>query len=111
MEFIDEFPIEEIEEENDVLIKLTEIKSNFVKYNELANNINTMFEKQKEVIINLQELEDSIKNYLLRYFESINGTYVTYAQEMKMKKMDLEKQKETFLAKTKAIKEYEINNM
>ena len=110
MEFIDEFPIEEIEEENDVLIKLTEIKSNFAKYNELANNINTMFEKQKEVITNLQELEDSIKNYLLRYFESINGTYVTYAQEMKMKKMDLEKQKETFLAKTKAIEEYEKEN-
>lgn len=110
MEFIDEFPIEEIEEENDVLIKLTEIKSNFVKYNELANNINAMFEKQKEVIINLQELEDSIKNYLLRYFESINGTYVTYAQEMKMKKMNLEKQKETFLAKTKAIEEYEKEN-
>ena len=110
MEFIDEFPIEEIEEENDVLIKLTEIKSNFAKYNELANNINTMFEKQKEVITNLQELEDSIKNYLLRYFESVNGTYVTYAQEMKMKKMDLEKQKETFLAKTKAIEEYEKEN-
>ena len=69
-----------------------------------------LFEKQKEVITNLQELEDSIKNYLLRYFESINGTYVTYAQEMKMKKMDLEKQKETFLAKTKAIEEYEKEN-
>ena len=59
-----------------MLIKLTEIKSNFVKYNDLMNSIDSIFEKQKEILNNLNELEESIKNYLLRYFKELNNSYI-----------------------------------
>ena len=66
-EFVEDFSADNSEE--DMLIKLTEIKSNFVKYNDLMNSIDSIFEKQKEILNNLNELEESIKNYLLRYFK------------------------------------------
>ena len=62
-EFVEDFSADNSEE--DMLIKLTEIKSNFVKYNDLMNSIDSIFEKQKEILNNLNELEESIKNYLL----------------------------------------------
>ena len=93
-----------------MLIKLTEIKSNFVKYNDLMNSIDSIFEKQKEILNNLNELEESIKNYLLRYFKELNNSYVTFAQEIKMKKADLLRQKQDFEVKLKAKEEYEKTN-
>ncbi len=109
-EFVYDFSIDSLEE--DVLIKLTEIKSNFVKYNDLINSIDTIFEKQKEILNNLNELEDSIKNYLLKYFKELSNSYVTYAQEIKMKKNDFSRQKQDYEMKLKAKVEYEnLNNI
>lgn len=107
-EFVGDFSADNSEE--DMLIKLTEIKSNFVKYNDLMNSIDSMFEKQKEILNNLNELEESIKNYLLRYFKELNNSYVTYAQEIKIKKADLLKQKQDFEIKLKTKEEYEKTN-
>jgi len=107
-EFVEDFSADNSEE--DMLIKLTEIKSNFVKYNDLMNSIDSIFEKQKEILNNLNELEESIKNYLLRYFKELNNSYVTFAQEIKMKKADLLRQKQDFEVKLKAKEEYEKTN-
>ena len=107
-EFVEDFSADNSDE--DMLIKLTEIKSNFVKYNDLMNSIDSIFEKQKEILNNLNELEESIKNYLLRYFKELNNSYVTFAQEIKMKKADLLRQKQDFEAKLKAKEEYEKKN-
>ena len=107
-EFIFKFSIDNLEK--DVLIKLTEIKSNFIKYNDLMSSIDEIFEKQKKVLNDLNELEDSIRNYLLRYFKELNNTYVTYAQEIKMKKSDFLRQKKDYEMKLKAKEEYEKAN-
>lgn len=107
-EFIFKFSIDNLEK--DVLIKLTEIKSNFIKYNDLMSSIDEIFEKQKKVLNDLNELEDSIRNYLIRYFRELNNTYVTYAQEIKMKKSDFLRQKKDYEMKLKAKEEYEKAN-
>lgn len=109
-EFIQDFSLEK--SEGDILIKLTEIKSNFIKYNDLINSTNEIYEKQKEMLNNLNELEQSIKNYLLRYFKELKNSYVTYAQEIKIKKSDFLRQKQDYEMKLKVKEEYEnINNI
>ena len=109
-DFIADYSVEN--SKKDSLIKLTEIKSNFMRYNDLMNSMDRIFEKQKEIINNLRELEDSIKNYLLRYFKELSNSYVTYAQEIKMKKIDFTKEKHNYETKLRAIEEYEkVNNI
>ena len=107
-EFVYEFSINNSQE--DMLIKLTEIKSNFIKYKDLMNSFDEIFQKQKEILNNLNELEESIKNYLLRYFNELSNSYVTYAQEIKMKKSDFLKQKQDYEIKLKAKEDYEKVN-
>lgn len=107
-EFVYEFSINNSRE--DMLIKLTEIKSNFIKYKDLMNSFDEIFQKQKEILNNLNELEESIKNYLLRYFNELSNSYVTYAQEIKMKKSDFLKQKQDYEIKLKAKEDYEKVN-
>ena len=64
----------------DMILELTEIKSKYMKYKDLKNNIDSIFEKQNEVVRKFDELEESVKDYLLGYFEEIDDTYVNYAQ-------------------------------
>lgn len=97
-------------EDLDRIIGLTEIKTKYVKYKDLAGTINTLFEKQQEIAKKLQELEDSIRNYLLKYFRDISKSYVTYAQEIKMKKNEFAKQKQDYEMKQKTLEEYENLN-
>ena len=107
-EFAQDFLIDNTQD--DMLIKLTEIKSNFIKYNDLMNSTNIIFEKQNEILKKLKELEESIKGYLLRYFNDLSNQYVTYAQEIKMKKMDFQRQRQDYEMKLKTKEENEKIN-
>lgn len=94
----------------DTVIQLTEIKTKFIKYRDLENNTETLLQKQKETLKMLNELDDSIKSYLLKYFQELNNSYVTYAQEIKMKKSELTRQKQDYEIKLKAKEDYEKIN-
>lgn len=94
----------------DTVIKLTEIKTNFIKYKDLTNTIDSLLEKQNDIEIKLNELEDSIKNYLLKYFEKIEKSYVTYAQEIKMKKNEFTRQMQDYKTKLEVKENYEKSN-
>ena len=70
----------------DKIIALTEVKSSLTKYRELEEKINTMINKRSETNNKLGLLQDSIKEYLQRYFEEVSEPYSKLAQEMKNKK-------------------------
>lgn len=70
----------------DKIIALTEIKASLSKYRELEEKINTMINKRSETNTKLALLQDSIKDYLEKYFEEVNEPYSKLAQEMKTKK-------------------------
>ena len=107
-EFISEFYSGNTEE--DTLMKLTEIKSKYARYKDLVNSMNIMFERQEEILNKLNELGDSIKKYLLKYFKQLDNAYVTYVQEIKMKKDEFLKQKQDYESKLKAKEQYEEAN-
>lgn len=94
----------------DTVIQLTEIKTKFIKYRDLENNTETLLQKQKETLKMLNELDDSIKSYLLKYFQELNNSYVAYAQEIKMNKSELTRQKQDYEIKLKAKEDYEKIN-
>lgn len=107
-EFIHQYLTEKTE--FDMVLQLTEIKTKFIKYKDLSNNINGLFEKQEKIMQKLQELEDSVKAYLLEYFKEVDSSYVTYAQEIKMKKSEFSKQKQDYEAKQKIVEDYKKTN-
>lgn len=94
----------------DVLIRLTEIKSEFNKYEGMINNENMIIQKQKDITEKLNELEESIKSYFSKYFPDTTQSYVAYAQEMKVKKGLLMKQQQDFEAKLQMSEEYKKQN-
>lgn len=96
----------------DSVIILTEIKTKFIKYKELKHNINSIFEKQNEIAKKLNELEQGVRSCLLKYFKEISDSYVTYAQEIKMKKNELTRLKQDYETNCKIKEEYEkVNNI
>ena len=71
---------------DDKIIALTEIKSSFSKYNELTEKLETIKFKQTQTTNDLNLLQDSIKKYLEKYFETVEEPYSKLAQEMKTMK-------------------------
>ncbi len=106
--FIEEFSDNKNEE--DILIKLTEIKSDFNKYIDLNNNFNNILEKQFLTKSKLELLEDSIKEYILKYFKEINKPYTKLSEDIKIRKQELNAVKIDFEEKKKQKEEYEKNN-
>lgn len=106
--FINQYSDDEINADN--IIQLTEIKANYIKYKDLRNSIDNLFEKQNEIMKKLHELEDSIKDYLLKYFETLTENYSNYAQEIKMKKNEFLNQKKDYEEKSQALKKYKNEN-
>lgn len=97
---------------DNAIMLLTELKTKFIRYVGLLHTTNSVLEKQDETLKKLNELEDSIKNYLLKYFESVDKLYVSCAQEIKIRKNELERQKQDLEAKLKIKEEFEhINNI
>lgn len=107
-QFIEEFS--DNKDEQDVLIKLTEIKSDFNKYIDLNNNFNNILEKQFLTKSKLELLEDSIKEYILKYFKEINKPYTKLSEEIKIRKQELNAAKIDFEEKKKQKEDYEKNN-
>ena len=109
-EFVQQYIKEDINQ--DVLLNLTEIKTKYIKYKEIKNNINNLFEKQNEIVMKFNELEQSVKEYLEKYFENLEKGYPIYAQEIKIKKKEYIRLKQDYEAKLKIKEEYEkINNI
>lgn len=96
--------------EGDMLLKLTELKSEFNKYEGIVINQNVLIQKQKEISQKLNELEESIKSYFAKYFPYTTQSYVAYAQEMKVKKGLLVKQQQDFESKLKINEDYKKQN-
>ena len=96
--------------ESDVIIQLTEIKTNFIKYKDIKNNMNNIFEKQNKTIKQFNELEESLKEYFGKYFKELDKAYPIYAQELNVKKNEYLKQKQDYEEKVKAREEYEKAN-
>ena len=94
----------------DVVLQLTEIKTNFMRYQDLQNSMRASFEKQEEIKHKLKELEESIQVYLLKYFKEITTSYVNASQELKMKKNEWMRQKQDYEAKLKIKEDYEKTN-
>ena len=67
-------------DQDDILMKLTEIKSEFNKYEGIMNNQNVLVQKQRDITEKLNELEESIKSYFRKYFSDTTQSYVAYAQ-------------------------------
>lgn len=96
--------------ESDVIIQLTEIKTKFIKYKDIKNNMNNIFEKQNKTIKQFNELEESLKEYFGKYFNELDKAYPIYAQELKAKKNEYFIQKQDYEEKVKAREEYEKSN-
>lgn len=94
----------------DVVLQLTEIKTNFMRYQDLQNSMRASLEKQEEIKHKLKELEESIQVYLLKYFKEITTSYVNASQELKMKKSEWMRQKQDYEAKLKIKENYEKTN-
>lgn len=94
----------------DVVLQLTEIKTNFMRYQDLQNSMRASLEKQEEIKHKLKELEESIQVYLLKYFKEITTSYVNASQELKMKKNEWMRQKQDYEAKLKIKEDYEKTN-
>ena len=107
-DFLDEYS--ENDQDLDTIIRLTEIKTKWIKYKDLKNTIDMTLAKQNEVMKKLEQLEESIKNYLLKYFTQITNSYVNYAQEIKMKKNEFMRQKQDYETKLKIKQDYEKEN-
>lgn len=73
-------------EYEDKIFAITEIKSSFTKYKELANKQELMSKKQEKTLNDLELLKESIKKYLEKYFEKVEEPFSKFAQEMKSKK-------------------------
>lgn len=95
---------------DDMLLKLTEIKTLYNKYEGIINNQINLTTKQREITEKLNELEESIKTYFSKYFENPDQSYVAYAQEMKVKKLMLSKCKQDFEAKLEMSENYKKQN-
>ena len=97
-------------EPSDTLFNLTDIKSRYNKYQDIKINENMLNERQNETAKKLNELEESIGEYFSKYFDEINQSYVAYAQEIKIKKGLLLKQKQDFETKLKTNEDYKKAN-
>ena len=107
-QFIEEFS--DSNEDGDKLIKLTEIKSNFNRYNDLNNNFNSILEKQFIAKNKYELLEESIKEYLKNFFASLDKPYTKLAEIIKMKKNEYNLAKIEFDNSLKEKEGYEKEN-
>ena len=107
-DFIDIYSEDEPDE--DMILQLTEIKTKYMKYIDLKDNMDYMFQKQTEMVNKFSELESTVKEYLLDYFPEVDEEYVNFAQEMKMKKNEYAIQNEDYKEKLKIKEDYEKEN-
>ena len=106
--FIDDFSEDEFEP--DPVMQLSEIKTKYIRYKDLKKDIMLTFEKQNEVTKRLEKIEKNIVQCLSKYFNKISDSYMAYAQEIQMKKSELNKQKADYEEKLKIQEDYKKAN-
>ena len=106
--FIDQFSNDELG--LDKVTHLIDIKTKYSKYMDLKTNIEGSIEKQSEMRQKTEELEDNVKNILLKYFSKLDKPYINYAQEIQIKNAEYLKQKQDYETKLKAMEDYEKTN-
>ena len=71
------------------IIALTEIKTEFIRYQDVKANEKNRKERNEDTKIKLNLLEESIKEYLSKYFNDIDINFSILVNELKMKKNEL----------------------
>ncbi len=94
----------------DIVVALTEIKTRYIKYKDLKNNINLFFEKQNKIVKKFKELKGSVKKYLLNYFKEVTDPYINYVHEIKLKKREYLKEIKYYEEKLKQKTNFENTN-
>lgn len=76
---------------NDKIIALTEIKTEFNRYKDLSSSENIKMQKNMETKEKVQLLEDSIREYLEKYFVSLDRTFSDLVNILKLQKSELDR--------------------
>lgn len=94
----------------DTIIALTQIKTNLDRYNSLKLNVTNIEHTRYDISKKLNLLEESIKEYMGKYFEDLDKPFANLAQELKLKKNELEKAINDEKISHAEKEEYEKNN-
>ena len=94
----------------DTIIALTQIKTNLDRYNSLKLNATNIEHTRYDISKKLNLLEESIKEYMGKYFEDLDKPFANLAQELKLKKNELEKAINDEKISHAEKEEYEKNN-
>ena len=77
------------EDNTEKIIELTNLKTQFIKYEDLKNKKQVKELAKKEISTKINETENEINSFLLKYFENMNLPVADLIQEIKLKKNEL----------------------
>ena len=97
-------------EYEDKIIALTEIKTQFNRYQDLSLSENNKILKNIETQKKVQLLEDSIREYLQKYFISLDKTFSDLVNIIKLQKTELNRVLQELEQANKLKEEYEKQN-
>ena len=95
---------------NDKIIALTEIKSEFNRYKDLSISENIKLQKNIETRERVQLLEDSIGEYLQKYYVSLDKSFSDLVNIIKIQKSELDRVLQELKEANMLKKEYEKQN-
>ena len=109
---INQFIISYTNNTQDKIIALTEIKTKFNRYKDLKISEENRVAKNADIKAKVELLEESIKEYLEKYFEPSNQNFADLVHELKMRKNELNTVRNELSQAIKLKEEYEkINNV
>lgn len=107
---IDKFIKSYISNYDDKIIALTEIKTCFNRYQDLRLSENNRLQKNMEIKEKVQLLEESIREYLQKYFTSIDKSFTDLVNIIKLQKNELNRILQELEQANKLKEEYEKQN-
>lgn len=107
---IDNFIKTYINNYEDKIIALTEIKTEFNRYKDLTQSESNKLQKNAQTKEKVELLEDSIREYLQKYFTSIDKTFSDLVNILKLQKNELNRVLKELEEANKSKEEYEKQN-
>lgn len=107
---IDNFIKTYINNYEDIIIALTEIKTEFNRYKDLTQSESNKLQKNAQTKEKVELLEDSIREYLHKYFTSIDKTFSDLVNILKLQKNELNRVLKELEEANKSKEEYEKQN-
>ena len=95
---------------NQKLLLLTDIKAKINMYDDLKNKKLQKEEKANSLLVNKQNIENEIKQYLAQYFDDFNGGYSSMIQQLILTKNNLKTITEELEKSRKLKEQYEKTN-